>query len=105
MLLDHLQNILVAGLVVSFFLGSPVPFAAAAGSSASARPTCRTARRDLRPRRRSVDPAALLAAPVRTSTSNRSYCPRCRVQYVIAPGACADCPGVPLVELAEAGPR
>jgi hypothetical protein len=51
---------------------------------------------------RGLDPASLLAPPVPLRATNRAWCPRCRVQYEIPSGACADCGGVPLVAFEEA---
>jgi hypothetical protein len=50
-----------------------------------------------------LDPAALLAAPVRAEPGLRSYCPRCGAQFVMAAGVCADCGGRALVAF-EPGP-
>ncbi|MBI3874586.1 MAG: hypothetical protein HY300_01170 [Verrucomicrobia bacterium] len=40
-----------------------------------------------------LKPEELLAPPAPGDPGNRSYCPRCRAQFVTADGACADCGG------------
>jgi hypothetical protein len=47
-----------------------------------------------------LDPAELLAPPIREDPTSRQWCPRCRSQYEARAQACATCPGVPLQELA-----
>lgn len=43
-----------------------------------------------------LDPAELLSAPEPDEAACRSWCPRCRGQYVVAAEECPVCPGVPL---------
>jgi hypothetical protein len=47
--------------------------------------------------------AAALALPPAPLEDARSYCPRCRNQYVMAAGGCPDCGGVPLVPYSDRG--
>lgn len=54
-------------------------------------------------RTKDVDPSALLAPPAKTNAASRAFCPRCRTQYEIVAGACADCAGVALVAFAADG--
>jgi hypothetical protein len=42
------------------------------------------------------DPRSLVGPPIRKFHESISYCPRCEQEYVVAVGACADCPGVAL---------
>ena len=50
-------------------------------------------------RRLEIDPMELLR-PAPPLGDSRSYCPRCRNQYVLAAGTCPDCGGLPLVAYA-----
>ena len=46
--------------------------------------------------RADLDPNELTAPPRPAEQANQSYCPRCRAQFVIRDGTCADCGGRPL---------
>lgn len=46
----------------------------------------------------------ILRPPDRSQSDARTYCPLCRSQYLIAGGACTDCPDVVLQPLSAAGP-
>ena len=50
-------------------------------------------------RSRGIDPQAFLEPPRATDPASRSYCPRCRGEFVVAAGICADCSGVSLLPL------
>jgi hypothetical protein len=45
-----------------------------------------------------------LAPPTPTEPAHRSYCPRCRTQFVLAEGTCADCGGLQLACLDATAP-
>jgi hypothetical protein len=49
-----------------------------------------------------LDPGRLLAPPEPDGDNTLTYCPRCRVGYVVEHGTCADCPGVALVPFTPA---
>jgi hypothetical protein len=51
-------------------------------------------------RRAEVDPDDLRRPPEPLGDS-RSYCPRCRNQYVMSEGTCTDCGGLPLASYGE----
>jgi hypothetical protein len=57
-------------------------------------------------RRCGLDPECLAAPPVPDAPSHWAYCPRCRAQYLVASGECAECGGRPLVvfTMADAAP-
>jgi hypothetical protein len=44
-------------------------------------------------RQADLDPDALTAPPEPAEPTNRSYCPRCRAQFVMGEGRCEDCGG------------
>ncbi|MFO1476958.1 MAG: hypothetical protein U1F98_09950 [Verrucomicrobiota bacterium] len=48
-------------------------------------------------RRHGINPTEFLKPPTRSDPSSRSYCPRCRAQYIRKDGTCPDCSGVRLV--------
>jgi hypothetical protein len=50
-----------------------------------------------------VDPEALFQPPPREDDGCRTFCPRCRAQYVHADGACASCQDIRLLPLDAAG--
>ncbi len=51
-------------------------------------------------RRAGEDPEGLCGAPPQPAAGCRRYCPRCWAQYVAPRESCADCPGIPLAEMA-----
>ncbi|QOV88872.1 hypothetical protein [Humisphaera borealis] len=50
-------------------------------------------------RKRRVDIDALLGPPTPADPALRSYCPRCRLEYLVETGTCRDCGERPLVQL------
>jgi hypothetical protein len=50
-------------------------------------------------RRHQIDRAELVRPPAPLEAKCRTYCPRCRDQYVLAHGVCGDCGGLPLLPL------
>ncbi len=55
-------------------------------------------------RRQKLDPEALTAPPAPMDGKSRTYCPRCRDQYVLERGTCKDCGGLELVALPAGKP-
>ncbi|MCI0376720.1 MAG: hypothetical protein L0215_03865 [Gemmataceae bacterium] len=49
--------------------------------------------------RHGLDPAGFMTPPRSEAYDSRSYCPRCRSQYVMVQGTCESCGGRPLVAL------
>lgn len=48
-----------------------------------------------------IDAAEILAPDPPLDESCRTYCPRCRCQFVLSEGQCANCGGIPLVPFAR----
>ena len=56
-------------------------------------------------RQHGIDPDELGRAPAPADDLCRSFCPRCDAQFTTPTGQCADCGGLPVVELRRSGGR
>jgi hypothetical protein len=72
-------------------------FGPSAGDRSAGHATLRALENHLR--EAGINPERLLEPPTPSDPNCRSYCPRCRNQYVVSEGGCADCAGVALLPL------